>query len=180
MAEKYGKKVKELMVKEITDAFKGNEGFIFSEFDNVKATEIDEFRKKMRQSGTKYFLLKKRIGRIALKEAELEEMADIFEERQNIGVGVIKEDPVKIAKLMMEFSKKNKNFKIANGYLEGNVITAEKVKELAQLPGREQLLAMVLSMMNAPITGFVGVLSSIVRSLCYALNAIKEKKETSQ
>ena len=107
-------------------------------------------------------------------------MADIFEERQNIGVGVIKEDPVKIAKLMMEFSKKNKNFKIANGYLEGNVITAEKVKELAQLPGREQLLAMVLSMMNAPITGFVGVLSSIVRSLCYALNAIKEKKETSQ
>jgi large subunit ribosomal protein L10 len=57
------------------------------------------------------------------------------------------------------------------------MLTSEKIKELSQLPGREQLIAMVLSAMNGPITGFVGVLSGVMRSVCYALNALKEKKE---
>ena len=177
MAEKYGKKVKELMVKEMKDAFTENQGFVFSSFDKIKATEMDALRRKLKQSGSKYFVIKNRIGKIALEEAGLKEFTGLLEEKSSVGIGVIKDDPVKIAKLLIEFSKKNKDFKVANGYLEGQVLTPEKIKELSQLPGREQLIAMVMSAMNAPIAGFVGVLSSVLRSLCYAVNAIKEQKE---
>jgi len=178
MAEKYGRKVRELMVKEMKDVFSGNKGFVFSSVENIKASEIDVLRKKMKQSGSKYLVIKNRLARIALEEAGISELTDTVKAEKILGVGVIKEDPVVIAKLLTEFSKQNKGFQISEGYLDGELLASDRIKELAELPGREQLIAMVVGMMNAPIAGFVGVLSSILRSLVYALNAIKQKKES--
>ena len=138
---------------------------------------MDALRRKLKQSGSRYFVIKNRLGKIALDEAGLSEFSGILKQRAAVGIGVIREDPVKIAKVMIDFAKANKGFEVANGYLEGQVLTPEKIKELSQLPGREQLIAMVLSVLNGPVTGFVGVLSSVLRSLCYAVNAVKEKKE---
>jgi len=177
MAEKYGKKVRELMVGEMKNVFSEKKGFVVSSVENIKASEMDVFRKRMRQSGSRFVVIKNRLARIALKEAGISELCDTVNEKKILGVGVIEEDPVLVAKLMMEFSRQNKGFKVADGYLEGRQLTAEKIKELSELPGREQLLAMVVGTLNAPIANFVGVLASVLRSILYALNAVKEKKE---
>ncbi|MFH1411543.1 MAG: 50S ribosomal protein L10 [Candidatus Omnitrophota bacterium] len=177
MVEKYGKRTKELMVTEMRSVLSENKGFIMSSIDNVKASEVDKLRKKMKQAGSRYMVLKNRLAHIALKDAGIEGLEDVVKEKKVMGIGIIKEDPVQIAKLLSEFAKGNQGFNLSEGYLDGRVLAAEKVKELADLPGREQLIAMVVGMMNAPITGFVGVLSSVLRSLVYAVNAVKEKKE---
>jgi large subunit ribosomal protein L10 len=177
MAEKYGQKVRDMMVKEMKDIVSEKKGFVVSSVENIKASEIDVFRKQMRQSGSRYLVIKNKLANIALKEAGVDEIAASISEKKTHGIGVIEEDPVVVAKLMSEFSKKNKGFTVANGYLEGRVLSAEKIKELADLPSREQLLAMVVGMMNGPISGFVGALSALLRSVLYALNAVKEKKE---
>ncbi|MDP8299284.1 MAG: 50S ribosomal protein L10 [Candidatus Tantalella remota] len=178
MAEKYGKTVREKMISEMKDTFSENKGFVVSTIENVKAAEIDVLRKNMRQSGSRYVVIKNRLARLALKEAGIPEVCDSVSESSITGVGVITEDPVQVAKMMMDFSKKNKGFKVADGYLEGRLLSAERIKELAALPGREQLLAMVVGMINAPISSFVGTLSSVLRSLLYALTSLKEKKES--
>lgn len=178
MAEKYGRKVRELMVKEMKDVFSGENGFVLSSIANVKASQIDVLRKKMRKSGSRYMVIKNRLATIALEEAGITGMTDTVSEKNILGIGVIKDDPVLVAKLLMEFSKENKGFKVAKGYLEGRLLEAERIKELAELPSREQLIAMVVGMMNAPIANFVGVLSGVLRSLLYALKAVKEKKES--
>ncbi|MGB3081942.1 MAG: 50S ribosomal protein L10, partial [Candidatus Omnitrophota bacterium] len=177
MAEKYGKKVKELMIKEMKGVLSGGTGFVFSNIENIKATDMDALRRKLKLSDSKYFVVKNRIGKIALKEAGLDEFTELLEENKTVGLSVITDDPVKIAKVMVDFAKTNKGLQVTNGYLEGQMLTPEKIKELSQLPGREQLIAMVMCAMNGPLTGFVGVLSGVMRSLCYALNALKEKKE---
>ena len=177
MAEKYGRRVRELMVKEMEDVFTTGKGFMFTSFENVKASDMDGFRRKVTGLGTKYMIVKKRLGRLALSNSGLSELEGIFDDRKNIGVMVVEEDPVSVAKLLVDFSKAEKNFKIANGCLEGRILTHEKITELAALPGRKQLLAMVVGTMNAPITSFVGVLAASLRSLCYVLNACKDKKE---
>ncbi|RKY41274.1 MAG: 50S ribosomal protein L10 [Candidatus Makaraimicrobium thalassicum] len=177
MVEKYGKKVRELMIREMADVFSKNEGFVFSSLENVKASEIDVLRKKMKQSDSRYLVIKNRLARIAIEDIGLSELSDSVKEKKVLGVGIIKKDPVHVAKLMMEFSKKNKGFKVANGYLEGRLLPLEKIKELSELPGREQLLSMVVGTMNAPVANFVGILASLLRGLLCALNAIKEKKE---
>jgi len=180
MTEKYGKKVKELMTGEMKKVFSENEGFIFSSIENIKATEMDKLRKKMRQSGSKYMVVKNRLAELALTEANLTELSDAVREHKILGVGVIEKDPVLIAKLLAEFAKENKGFNISKGYLDGRVLTKDEIKHLSELPGREQLLSMVLSMMNAPITGFACVLSAVVKSVLYALKAVSEKKQNNE
>lgn len=180
MADKYGKRVKEVMVKEMKDLISDNKGFVVSSIENIKASEIDELRKKIKQSGSRYMVVKNRLARIVLEDVGVPELTETFKEKKILGLGFVVDDPVQIAKIMADFAKKNKGFNIANGYLEGRVLDEKRIKELAALPGREQLIAMVLQMMNAPITGFVGVLSSVLRSVVYALNAIKEKKESGE
>ncbi len=177
MAEKYGRKVRELMIREMKGIFSGKKGFIISSIENVKASEIDELRKNMRRSGTRYMVIKNRLAKLALEEAGISELFDAVNEEKILGVGIVEEDSVQVAKLLMQFSKKNKGFKVSTGYLEGQPLAAEKIKELSELPSRERLIAMVIGMMNAPITSFAGVLSSLLRNILYALNAVKEKKE---
>ena len=63
------------------------------------------------------------------------------------------------------------------GLVDGQVISVDEIKTLAELPSREELLARMLRSMNAPVSGLVTVLSGTIRSLVYALNAVKEKKE---
>jgi len=177
MAEKYGKKVKALMTGELKEVFSENTGFIFSSIENMKASDMDKLRKKMRQSGSRFLVVKNRLADLALKEMKLAELSDTVREQKILGIGVIKKDPVLVAKLLAEFSKGNEGFNVLKGYLESRVLTKDEIKRLAELPGREQLLAMVVRTMNAPITSFAGVLASIVRSVLYTLKAVTEKKE---
>ena len=178
MAQKYGRKVREKMIKEMKEIISAENGFILSSIENIKAADIDVFRKKIKKSGSRYLVLKNRLANIALKEVGIEGLSGALSENKILGIGIIKDDPVAIAKLMTEFSKENKGFGISKGFIEGRLIDAEKVKQLATLPSREQLLAMLLRTMNGPVTGFVTVLSGAVKSLLYALKAVKEKKES--
>jgi large subunit ribosomal protein L10 len=176
MSQKYGKKVREKMVKEMKDIVSGDGGFVLSSVEKMKATDIDVLRKAMKKNGSRYLVLKNRLANIAFKESGIEGFEGLVDEKKILGIGVIKDDPVQIVKLMRDFSKQNKGFNISKGYIEGKVISAERVNDLADLPSREQLLAMLLGTLNAPVTGFVSVLSGVLRSLLYALNAVKEKK----
>lgn len=176
MSQKYGKKVREKMIKEITENVSGDGGFVLSSVEKMKAVDMDVLRKTMKKNGSRYLVLKNRLATLAFKEAGIEGFEDLVGEKKILGVGLIKEDPILIVKIMRDFALKNKGFTVSKGYIEGKVIPPERVNELADLPSREQLLAMMLNTMNSPVTGFVGVLSGVMRSLLYALNEVKEKK----
>ncbi|HPS20221.1 MAG TPA: 50S ribosomal protein L10 [Candidatus Omnitrophota bacterium] len=177
MAEKYGKKVREMMIKEMESLFSQKRSFIFSSFDGTKAKDIDAFRKKINKVGCRYMIVKKQLGKVALKKAGFEGLEDAFTAKKNVGVTLIEKDPVIVAKILTDYAKENEKFQVVNGCLEGQVLTSDKVKALASLPSREQLIAKALGSMNAPITNFVGVLAAVLRSVCYALNAVKDKKQ---
>ena len=81
------------------------------------------------------------------------------------------------AKILSEFAKKNKTFKIKAGFVEGRIIDENEVNNLAELPSKEVLIAKVLGGFNAPIAGFANVLNGTLRGLVIALNAIKEQAE---
>lgn len=176
MSKKYGKKVREKMIAEMKDIVSGDGGFVLSSLEKMKASDIDVLRKTMKKNGSRYMVLKNRLASVALKESGIEGFSDLTGEKKILGIGVIKKDPVQVVRILRDFSKQNKGFSISKGYIEGRVITAERVNDLADLPSREQLLSMLLGTLNAPVTGFVSVLSGVLRSLLYALVAVKEKK----
>ena len=76
--------------------------------------------------------------------------------------------------------KKNKteSITVKAGLLDGKLIGLEEMKALADLPSREQLLAMVASALQAPITGLARALNGNIQNLAYALEAVRKQKET--
>lgn len=86
-------------------------------------------------------------------------------------------DPVAPVKALFDFAQKATKLKFKAGLLGDQFLSVKELENLSKLPGREQLLSMVLSCMQGPIRNMVGVLAAVPRKFLYALNAIKEKKE---
>ena len=95
-------------------------------------------------------------------------------------MAVCKLDEVSPARELIKFLKEvmeDKNFpSFKVGYVAGHVFSAAELTALAKLPSREELLAKVLSGMNAPLSNFVGVTQGIIRKFVYALDAIVKKQ----
>lgn len=86
-------------------------------------------------------------------------------------------DVVEVAKVIKKFTAANQKPVIKGGYLEGKLISGEEVAELAKLPAKEMLQAMLLGTLQAPCRQLVGVLDQKVASLVYVLDAARTKKE---
>ena len=86
-------------------------------------------------------------------------------------------DPAKPAKILNDAVTSLKKTEIKGGVLNGNALSVDEVKGLAQLPSKEELIAKMLGSMNAPIQGLVMALSGVPANLVRALAAIRDQKE---
>lgn len=84
-------------------------------------------------------------------------------------------DAVSALKKLFDFHKEEKKLTIKQGYMDEKVLSSDEVKALSQLPGKEELIGMLLNRLQAPATGLVNVLKAGQRDLVYALKAIAEK-----
>ncbi len=165
---------KALMVSELSDGLKGSGNFYISDYLGLKADKANELRRLLEPVAKKYMVVKNSIVRKALETAGLKELSNMI----TGGTGLIfsDEDVVATAKVLAKFGKDNKSLKVRGGYIDGNIIDGQRVKELAALPSKEELIARVVYGIKAPITGFVGVLSNTLRGLVFCLEALKQKK----
>jgi large subunit ribosomal protein L10 len=93
-----------------------------------------------------------------------------------IALSLSNTDEVSGAKVIDIFSKTNENVKMLGGILGLQVMNADEVKALAKILSKEELLAKLVSTLNAPVSGFVNVLAGNLRGLVQVLNAVKEQK----
>ena len=115
------------------------------------------------------------LARIAFQDGPHGQLSEKLKETCAVAFGY--DDPVAVAKVLSDYAKTSKKFAFRFASLEGQFLDEESIKELAKLPGREELLAKLLGTMNAVPTNFVGVLANVLRTFLYALNAIKDQKE---
>lgn len=169
---------KQEVVKEIQDKLANAQLVIFTNFRGVTVAEITELREKLRLPGVEYKVCKNTMLDFALKNLGYSD----YEEKLFGPNAVIfsNEDLVTPAKVIAEFAKAHKKLEVIKmGIVEGKFITADEVKNLAELPPREILVAQVLGTMQAPITSFVRVLNANITGLARALEQIREQKQAS-
>ena len=147
---------------------------VVTDFKGMSVEELTRLRVKLREAGGEYHVVKNTLARLAFTGSMHDSMKELFKENSAVALGF--EDPVAVAKALSEFAKTSKLFKIRHGSLQGKIMTAAQVEDLAKLPSREVLLGQVLGTMNAVPTNFVSLLANMVRPLLYALKAIEEKK----
>lgn len=168
---------KQLVVEEIYQRLDQAMLVIFADYRGLNVDEMTELRNKLRAPGVEVKVLKNTMLRFALEKAGYSDTISHITGPN--AVIFSNEDPVGPAKTVFEFAKTHKNMEVKLGILEGQTISAEKIKNLAELPSREILVATVLGTMQAPITSFVRVLNANITGLARALDQIREQKAAS-
>ncbi|MFS0865300.1 50S ribosomal protein L10 [Fredinandcohnia sp. 179-A 10B2 NHS] len=155
---------KKQIVTEIADKFRDSKSTIVVDYRGLTVGEVTELRKQLREAGIEFKVYKNTLTRRAAEQVELTGLNDALTGPNAIAFS--NEDVVAPAKILNDFAKKHDALEIKAGVIEGNVATVEEVKALAELPSREGLLSMLLSVLQAPI-----------RNLALVTKAVAEQKE---
>ncbi|GHI00508.1 50S ribosomal protein L10 [Neobacillus kokaensis] len=155
---------KKQIVDEISDKLKNSVSTVVVDYRGLTVAQVTELRKQLREAGVEFKVYKNSMTRRAAEAAELSGLNDALTGPNAIAFSA--EDVVAPAKILNDFAKKNEALEIKAGVIEGNIATVEEVKALAELPSREGLLSMLLSVLQAPI-----------RNLALAAKAVADQKE---
>ncbi|KUK83889.1 MAG: 50S ribosomal protein L10 [Pelotomaculum thermopropionicum] len=164
---------KEVVVKELKEKFESAQSAVLTDYRGLNVAEATRLRRKLREGGCEFKVVKNTLTGLAARQVGLTGLDPYLEGPVAIAFS---QDPVAPAKILSEFIRENKKMVIKAGVLEGKVLDARKVKDLADLPSREVLLARVLGGMQSPLSGTASVLAGTLRSFVYALEAIRKQR----
>ena len=165
---------KEQLVAELAEKLASAKAAFLADYRGLNVEQLNKLRSELRAAGVEYRVVKNTLLRLAAQGTGAAALDPFLE--GPTAIAIAGQDPVAPAKILSEFAKTNAKFELKGGALEGKTLSVEDVKALAELPSREQLLAMMLGSLNAPATNFVGVLAAIPRSLVQVLAAIQDQK----
>ncbi len=168
------RKEKEALVRELKERFSKCSSVIMTDFSGLNVSGANALRRRLREVGAEFKVSKNTLLRRAAEGTSVEVLADHFVGPNAVAIAY--EDPVAVAKVLVEFAKENESLEIRGGMLMGRYVDPEGIVALSRLPSREVLLAQLLSVMVAPAANLVQVLAAIPRKLLYALKAIEEDK----
>ena len=164
---------KEQVVEDLRSEFDGVQTILVAEYRRLTVAKVVQLRKKLRESGVKYRVVKNTLAKLAIEGTDKE-----FLGKYLIGPMAIAwsaSDPVAAAKVLSDFAKDNEALSIKAGYLTGQELDLAGIKALAELPSKDELRARFLSVLNAPASKFVTVLSQAQRDLLSVFAQYKEK-----
>ncbi len=161
-------------VEEFAEVLKGAQGVVLADFTGMSVASIMALRRKCRDAGVHYQVVKNTLARRALQGSGLESLQPLLEGPN--AWAVHRADQVAAAKVMSDFAKDHEALKIRGGSMEGRLLTVQEIRALAKLPSREVLLAQVLAGMQGPLAGFAGALTAVLRSFANVVDGYAKKR----
>lgn len=168
---KKGKKTE--LVGELKDKLATATAVYYTDFTGLNVKRMTELRRRFRKAGVEYVVIKNTLALRAVNESGL------VSERLRGPTGlVVTVDPVAGAKVLTEFAKENdQKPAIKGGVFDGRRLDVDQVKQLANMPSREQLLSELAGTMQAPMAGMLGAMNALFTNFAGALDALKQQKE---
>ncbi|RAV10244.1 50S ribosomal protein L10 [Paenibacillus contaminans] len=155
---------KSQLVSEVTTKLRESSCTVVADYRGLTVSQVTELRKQLRQAGVEFQVVKNTLVRRATAEAELTDLDQYL--TGPTAIAFSKDDAVAPAKILSDFAKKNDKLSVKAGVVEGKVVDQTQIKALAELPSREGLLSMLLSVLQAPM-----------RNFALAVKAVSEKQE---
>ncbi len=165
---------KKALVAEVGATVAQAQAIVVAEYRGLGVGHITALRAKARGAGVFLRVLKNTLVRRAVADTPFAGLADHLKGPLAYGMSA---DPVAVAKVLHEFSKTNDKFVIKAGAMANQVMSAKDVALLASMPSREQLLAMLLGTMQAPMAKTAQTLNEIPSKFVRTLAALHEQRE---
>lgn len=151
---------KKQMVADLSERIKASCAGVVVDYKGINVEDDTKLRRELREAGVEYTVVKNSILGRAAQDAGLEGLDSVLEGTTAIATSA--DDYVASARILQKYADSHDNFSLKSGYLDGEVISMEKLIALAKLPSREVLLATVCSVFNAPIAAFARGVQAIV------------------
>ena len=150
------------IVAKLEEDFRASEAIVVCNYKGLSTKKLEELRNNARENNVKVQIIKNTLARIALENSDKKGL-----ELKDTNVYLWGEDYLNVSKVAAKFEENNEFFQIKTAFIENEIADIAKVRALAKMPSRNELLAMLLQVWNAPITNFT-----------IGLNALKNKKES--
>jgi large subunit ribosomal protein L10 len=161
-------------IQKIKELIEGSQDVIFTDFRGLNVSQITELRRSLREKEAEYRVVKNNYARLAMNE-----LGFPFEEGFLIdptALALARADIGPITKVLFDFTR-DSTLKIKGGLIEGRVVTSAEVEAISKLPGRNDLYAMLMGTMNAPLTNLVFAMNAIVTKLVRTVQAVADSKD---
>jgi large subunit ribosomal protein L10 len=148
--------------------------FIFTEYRGLTVAQITELRKQLRAKDALYKVVKNNFARIAFEEIASPDVSPHL-----VGptaIAVAPKDSNEAAKVLFDFSKESPALTVKGGLIAGSVYDAKQIEAFSKLPGRLELLSMLMSVMNGPARNLAAALNDIPSRLVRTVKAVADKK----
>ncbi|QSQ16160.1 50S ribosomal protein L10 [Myxococcus landrumensis] len=170
------KSEKEEMIKELHEKFSRTKSAIVAEFSKVDVETVTKLRKKFREGGVEYKVIKNTLARRAAQGTDVAVIADDF--TGPVALCLSYGDVVAPAKILTEFTKDLEDkIKIRTAVVDGRKVDVNGVKQLAKLPGLNELRAQLLGMLNQPAGKLVRTIAAPGSQLARVIQAHADKSQ---
>ena len=153
---------KQAIVADLAEQLKNSPAGVVVNYQGITVEDDTKMRKALRNAGVNYMVMKNSLTGRACDEVGLSDMKQYLTGMTAIAIGT--DNAVAPAKVLKEYAEKIESFNILAGYLDGKVVDVETVKQLADIPSKEVLIAKLLGSIKSPLYG-----------LAYALQAVVDK-----
>lgn len=150
---------KKRKVQEIAENIKNACAGVVVDYSGVTVADDTALRKELREAGVNYSVVKNTLLKLALDGTGLEAIDSVLE--GTTALAVSPDDYTAAARILSKFAETHKNFTIKSGFLDGEVISLEKIDALAKLPTREVLLTQVAYVFSAPMASFARAIKAL-------------------
>lgn len=163
---------KKQLVADLSERLKGSVAGVVVDYRGISVADDTQLRNDLRAAGVTYTVVKNTMLHRAAQEVGLSDLDAVLEGTTALATST--DDYVASARILCKFADTHNNFSVKSGFLDGEVITLEKLTALAKLPSREILLATVCNVFNAPIASFARAVQAIADKNGTQENAAEE------
>lgn len=164
---------KQEIIKEMQGVLKTYSSFYFIDYKGLKVKEISDLREKIKDSMGAMRVVKNTLLKKASSDSELKEVEKFLSGPTAIAWS--QNDPIPLAKTLINFAKDNPNLKIKGGFVDGSLLSQEDVETLSKLPSLIELRSKIVGLLQAPMSKLIRVLKEPARSVTACISE-KSKK----
>jgi large subunit ribosomal protein L10 len=169
------KNKKEEELNELKKDLAEAKNIVVTQFSGITVEQDTELRQKIRATGSKYRVVKNTLAKIAAKGTPAEALAKALEGSTSIAYN--NTDPVALAKALTAYAKTNPVFVFKSGMVEGRVVNLADLNAIASLPSKEELIAKLLFLLNAPAQRIAVATNGVARNLAIVVGQAVEQKK---